>query len=51
MAEAKFRCNICSDGKLYTSKETKEHKEKTGHNSWRMIKGNPKQIIGKKNGL
>ncbi len=39
MAEAKFRCNICKDGKIYSSQETNEHKKETGHNDFRMIKG------------
>jgi len=38
MVEAVFRCNVCKDGKLYTSKEANEHKLKTGHNSWRILK-------------
>ncbi len=38
MAEVIFRCNICRDGKLYSAEEANEHKKKTGHNSFRMIK-------------
>ena len=38
MADAVFRCNQCNDDKIYTSKEANEHKEKTGHNNFRMLK-------------
>ena len=34
MAEMLFRCNICKDGKIYTSVEAEKHKEETGHNDW-----------------
>ena len=32
-----FRCNICMDGKLYTSIEADKHKKATGHNSFKMV--------------
>ena len=38
MAKTVFRCNICNDDKVYTSKEADEHRNKTGHNSFRMLK-------------
>uniref|UniRef100_A0A6M3JKT2 C2H2-type domain-containing protein n=1 Tax=viral metagenome TaxID=1070528 RepID=A0A6M3JKT2_9ZZZZ len=38
MVEAVFRCNICKDNKIYTSKEAYEHKKKTSHNNFKMLK-------------
>jgi len=36
MAEPLFTCNICKDGKVYTSIEANEHKKETKHNKWIM---------------
>ncbi len=38
MAETVFKCNICRDGKIYTSIEANKHKIKTGHDSFWMLK-------------
>ena len=44
MTETVWKCNICKDGKVYTSRERLKHevdmfrKKGIKHNSWEMVK-------------